>query len=62
MNRSIGRRSEGTAGGAGEGWTFLFPFRLFAAPFRHRSSTVHTTVQTRAIDRSAPFNGKGEAQ
>src|SRR5712692_9356022 len=29
------------------------------APFRHRSFTVHTTVQTHAIDRSSPFNGRG---
>ena len=29
--------------------------------FIHRSSTVHTTVQTHAIDRSAPFDGRGDA-
>jgi len=33
---------------------------LRRAPFRHRSSTVQTTVQTRAIHRSAPFNGRGD--
>jgi len=44
----------------------LFSSRSDSSPctvspsFIHRSFTVHTTVQTHAIDRFAPFNGRGD--